>query len=160
MPLNGKEDRTQRHCFSIRCILLIYSLLTDINPEVSARVELWLQWTCCSVNKSLSDSLQPHGLQHARLPCPSPSPRVCSNSCPLSQWFYFNHLILCCPLPFPLTFPSVNESVLCIRWPEYWSFRFCISPFSEYWGLISFRVDWFDLLTIQGTLKSLLQHDN
>ena len=74
-----------------------------------------------------------------------------------------NHLILCHPL---LLLPSIfhsmrvfsNESVLCIRWPKYWSFNFCISPSSEYSRLISFRIDWFDLLAVQGTLKNLLQH--
>ena len=76
-----------------------------------------------------------------------------------------NHLILCHPLPFlPSVFPSIrvfsNESVLHIRWPKYWSFSFNISPSSEYSGLISFRFDWFDLLAVQGTLKSLLQHHN
>ena len=74
-----------------------------------------------------------------------------------------NHLILCCPLLLlPSIFPSIrvfsNESVLCIRWPKYWSFSFSISPSNEYSGLISFRVDWLDLLAVQGTLKSLLQH--
>ena len=73
-----------------------------------------------------------------------------------------NHLILCCPLLLPSIFPSIRvfskESVLCIRWPEYWSFSFSISPSNEYSGLISFRMDWFDLLVVQGTLKSLLQH--
>ena len=74
-----------------------------------------------------------------------------------------NHLILCHPLPFlPLIFPSIrvfsNKSVLHIRWPKYWSFSFSISPFSEYSGLISFRIHWLDLLAVQGTLKSLLQH--
>ena len=73
-----------------------------------------------------------------------------------------NHLILCCPLLLPSIFPSMrifsNESALCIRWPKYWSFRFSISPSSEYSGLISFRTDWFDFLAVQGTLKSLLQH--
>ena len=72
-----------------------------------------------------------------------------------------NHLILCHPLLLlPSIFPSIrifsNESVLCIRWPKYWSFSFSISPFSEYSGLISFRMDWFDLLAVQGTLKSLV----
>ena len=74
-----------------------------------------------------------------------------------------HHLILCCPL---LLLPSIipcirvfsSESALCIRWPRYWSFSFCISPSNEYSGLISFRIDWFDLLAVQGTLKSLLQH--
>ena len=74
-----------------------------------------------------------------------------------------NHLILCYPLFFPpSTLPSIrvfsNESVLCIRWPKYWSFSFSISPSNEYTGLISFRMDWLDLLAVQGTLKSLLQH--
>ena len=74
-----------------------------------------------------------------------------------------NHLILCCPLLFlPSLFPSIrvfsNESALCIRWPMYWSFSFSISPSSEYSGLISFRIDWLDLLRVQGTLKSLFQH--
>ena len=73
----------------------------------------------------------------------------------------YNHLILCHPL-LPSSFPSIkvfsSESVLCIRWPKYWSFSFSISPSSEYSGLISLRIDWFDLLAVQGTLKSLLQH--
>ena len=74
-----------------------------------------------------------------------------------------NHLILCLPLLLlPSIFPSIkvfsNELALCIRWPKYWSFSFSISPSNEYSGLISFRIDWFDLLTVQGTLKTLLQH--
>ena len=73
-----------------------------------------------------------------------------------------NHFILCRPLLPPSIFPSMrvfsNESVLCIRWPECWSFSFSISPSSEYSGLISFRIDWLDLLVVQGTLKSILQH--
>ena len=74
-----------------------------------------------------------------------------------------NHLILCHPLLLlPSIFPSIrvfpNELALCIRWPKYWSFSFNISPSNEYSGLISFRMDWFDLLAVQGTLKSLLQH--
>ena len=75
----------------------------------------------------------------------------------------FNHLILCHPLLLlPSIFPSIrvfsNESVLRIRWPKYWSFSFSISPSNEYSGLISFKIDWLDLLAVQGTLKSLLQH--
>ena len=77
----------------------------------------------------------------------------------------FNHLILCHPLfLLPSIFPNIkvssNESDLHIRWPKYWSFSFSISPSNEYSGLISFRIDWFDLLAVQGTLKSLLQHHN
>ena len=75
-----------------------------------------------------------------------------------------NHLILCHPLPLPSIFPSIrvfsSESALRIRWPKYWSFIFSISPSNEYSGLISFRIDWFDLLAVEGTLKSLLQHHN
>ena len=103
----------------------------------------------------VSDSLRPYELQHARPPCPSP--RVYSNSCPSS------HLILCHPLLLlPLIPPSIrvfsNESTLCMRWPKYWSFSFSIIPFKEHPGLISFRMDWLDLLAVQGTRKSLLQH--
>ena len=76
-----------------------------------------------------------------------------------------NHLILCRPLLLPPSiFPSIrvfsNESVLCIRWPKHWSFSFSLRPSNEYSGLISFRMDWLDLLSVQGTLKSLLQHHN
>ena len=111
----------------------------------------------------VSNSLWPHESQHARPHCPSPSPRVHSNSCPSSRWYHPAHLILCCPLlllpPIP---PSIrvfsNESTLCMRWPKYWSFSFSISPSNEHPGLISFRTDCLDLLVVQGTLKSLLQH--
>ena len=109
----------------------------------------------------MSDSLRPHGLQQARPPCPSPTPIACSNSCPLSG-MPSNHLILCCPLLPPSVFPSIrvfsSESVLRIKWPKYWSFSFNISPSNEHPGVISFRMDWLDLLALPGTLKSLLQH--
>ena len=114
----------------------------------------------------MSNSLWPHGLQHSRPPSPSPTPRACSNSCRSSWWWMpSNHLILCRPLlllpPIP---PSIrvfyNNSVLRIRWPKYWSYRFSISPANEYSELISFRMDWFDLLAVQGTLKILLQHQS
>ena len=115
-------------------------------------------------NSVMSDSLGPHGLQHTRLPCSSPTPRAFSNSCPLSQWCHpSNHLILCHPLLLqPSTLSSIrvfsNKSVLRIRWPKYWNFSFSISPSNGYLRLISFRTDWFHLLAVQGTLKSLLQH--
>ena len=111
----------------------------------------------------MSNSLWPHGLQHTRKPpCPSPTPGVCSNSCSLSRWCH-PVIILCCPLLLlPSIFPRIRvfskESALCIRWPKYWSFSFSISPSNENSGLISFRMDWLDLLAVQGTLKSLLQH--
>ena len=102
-------------------------------------------------------SLRPHGLQHTRPLCPPLSPGVRSNSCP-SCAIQPSHL-LPPPLPLPSAFPVFsNESVLHSRWPKYWSFNFSISPSNEYSGLISFRIDWFDLLAVQTTLKSLLQH--
>ena len=104
--------------------------------------------------------LRPHGLQHTRPPCPSPSPRVCSNSCPSSLVIPSNHLILCHPLLLPSVLPSIrvfsNESVLHIRWPKNCSFSFSISPSNEYLGLISFRMDRLNLFAVQGTLKSRL----
>ena len=118
----------------------------------------------------MSNSLWHHELKHTRLPYPSLSPRVCSNSCALSQWC--NLTILSSLIPFsscPQSFPHqgccvcfffffCNESALSIRWPKYWSFSFRISHRNEYSGLISFRIDWFDPLAVQGTLKTLLQH--
>ena len=108
----------------------------------------------------MSNSVQFHRLQHARLPCPSLTPGVHSHSCPLSQWCHPN----ISPSVFPFSsnpiFPSIsifsNGSVLFIRWSKYWSFSFSISPSNEYSGLISLRMNWLDLLEVQGTLQSLL----
>ena len=109
-------------------------------------------------------TLWSHGLQHAVLPGPSPSPAVGSKSCPLGQWC---HPTISSWHPLSLLtsiFPSIrvfsNESVFHIRWPKYRSFSFSISPSNEYSGLTSFTIDWFDLLAVQGTLESLLQHYN
>ena len=89
-------------------------------------------------------------------------PGVCSDSCALNRMMPSNHLILCYPLLPPSIFSSIrvfsSELALQIRWPKYWHFSFSISPSNEYSGLISLRIDWFDLLAVQGTLKSLLQH--
>ena len=112
------------------------------------------------------NSLGPHELQRPRLPYLSPIPRGYSNSCPLVMdelVMSSNHLILSRPLLLPSSiFPSIrvfsNESVLPIRWPKYCNFRFSISLSNEYSGLISLRMDWLDLLAVQGTFKSLLQH--
>ena len=109
----------------------------------------------------VSDSLQPHELQHARPPCPSPTPGVYSNSCPSSWWCH--PAISSSVIPFSSCSQSLPASgsfpgsQLCMRWPKYWSFSFSISPSNEHPGLISFRMDWLDLLAVQGTLKSLLQ---
>ena len=113
----------------------------------------------CSV---LSEYLWAHGLQHIRLPCPSSTPKACSNSHPLSRWCH--PTILSSVFPFSSAFNLSQHQglfqwvVLHIRWPKYWSFSFSISPSNEYSGLISFKIDWLDLLAVQGTLQSLLQH--
>ena len=100
----------------------------------------------------VSESLQPHGLQYTRLFCPPLSPRVCSNSCPLSRWCYLTNILCHLLLFLPSIFPSIrvfsNESALSIKWQKYWSFNFSISLSNEYSGF----------LAVQGTLKSLLQH--
>ena len=126
-----------RDKLSIRLLLIVCVILDITEPKEKQHTH---QNPCiynhllfsCSV---MSDSLQPHGLQHTRLLCPSPSPGVCSNSCPLNQ-LPSNHLILCCPLLLlPSVFPSVrdfsNEVALHITWPGYWSFSFSISTSSE-----------------------------
>ena len=108
------------------------------------------------------DSLRPHGLQYTRPSCPSPTLGAYSNSWPLTRWCH--PTISSSVIPFPPTsiFPNIrvfsNESVLHIRWPKDWSFSCSISPSNEHSGLISFRMEWLDLLAIQGILKSLLQH--
>ena len=110
----------------------------------------------------MSDSLRPHESQHARPPCPSPTSGVHSDTS-IESVMPSSHLILCHPLLLlPAIPPSIrvfsNESTLRMRWPKYWSFSFSISPSNEHPGLISFSMDWLDLLAVQGTLKSLLQH--
>ena len=109
----------------------------------------------------MSDSLRPHELQHTRPPCPSPTPGVHSDSS-IESVMPSSHLILCRPLLLLPPIPSSirvfsNESTLRMRWPKYWSFSFSIIPSKEHSGLI-FRMDWLDLLAVQGTRKSLLQH--
>ena len=110
----------------------------------------------------VSDSLRPHGLQHSR-PLSITNSRSIPKLMSIELVMPSNHLILCRPLLLlPSIFLSIrvfsNESVLHIRWPKYWSFSFSISPPNEHPGLIFFRVYWLDLLAVQGTLKSLLQH--
>ena len=113
----------------------------------------------CSI---VSDSLGRHRLQHTRLPCLTSSPRACPASRPSSRWCHPAISSSVNPSPLPSIFSSIrvfpSESVLHFRWSKYWSFSFSINPFNECSGLISFRMDWFDLLAVQMTLKSLLQH--
>ena len=111
----------------------------------------------------MSDSLLLHGMQQARLPLSFTISWSLLKLMTIELVMPSNHLILCHPLLFPPSiFPSIrvfsSESVLPIRWPKYWSFSFSLSPSNEYSGLISFSMDWLDLLAVQGTLKSLLQH--
>ena len=113
----------------------------------------------------MSNSLRPHGLRpHARLPCPEVHYLLKFAQIPsIESMIQSNHLILCCPLLLlPSIFPSIrvfsNGSALRIRWPKYWNFSFSISPSNESSELISFTIDWFDFLAVQGTLKSLFQH--
>ena len=126
---------------------------------MSVPISLLLLFSC----SVLSDSLWPHGLQHTRLPCISPSPRVCTNWCPLSWWCHPTISFSVVPFSsFPSISPSIgifsNELALHIRWSKHCSFSFIISPSKEYSRLISFRIDWFDLLAVQGTLKNLPEH--
>ena len=127
---------------------------------------IWFHWNKISVEKSVSvqfshsvvsDSLRPHEPQHTRSPCPSQIPGVHPNPCPLSRWCH--PTISSSVVPFSScirVFPSIrvfsNESALHIRWPEYWSCSFNISPSNEHPGMISFRMDWLDLLAVQGSL--------
>ena len=118
--------------------------------------QVWKESQFSSVQFSrsvVSDSLQPHELQHARPPCPPPTPRVYPNSCPSSQWCH--PVISSSVIPFssrPLSLLASesfsNESTLHMRWPKYWSFSFSISPSKGHPGLISFRMIWLDLLAV------------
>ena len=143
----------------------------ECSPSVPSRLGASMcQMRTRALNLSLVHSvaqscptLQSHGLQHTRPPCPSLTPRSLLKHMSIETVIPPNHLILCLPLLLlPSTFTSIrvfsNESVLSIRWPKYWNFNFSISPSNEYSGLISFRMDWLDLLAVQGTLKSLPQH--
>ena len=124
-------------------------------PRARVRSLVWLLFSC----PVMSNSLQPQALQPAMVPCPSASPRVCSSSCPLHQWCHptISSFLLSFPSAFNLSQPRSfsNKSAVHITWPKYWSFNFSICPSNEYSVLISFKIDWFDLLVVQGTLKSL-----
>ena len=140
----------------------------------TGKIIAWTRWTfvgkvksllliCClsSVQFSLSDSFRPHELLHTRPPCPSPTPGVHPNPHPLSQWCHpaISSSVVpfsSCPQILPCIRVFSNESTLHIRWPKYWSISFSIIPSKEHPGLISFRMDWLELLEVQGTLKSLL----
>ena len=145
------------HITSSWISFLICKLMTS-TKIISSVSKILLLYSVQFSHSVVSNSLQPHGLQHARPPGPSPTQTqvhwvgdAIQPSHPLSS-------LLLLPSIFPSIRVFSNESVLHIRWPVYWSFSFNISPSNEYSGLISFRMDWVDLLAVQGTLKSLLQH--
>ena len=110
----------------------------------------------------MSDSLWPHGMQHSRLPCSSPTLGACSDSCPSSWWCHLTVSSFVVPFSHLQFFPASGSFPMSQFFTsggqKYWSFSFSISPSNEYSGLISFRIAWLDLLAVQGTLKSLLQH--
>ena len=144
--------KVYHYCYQFSWLALLYSkiVISSVQFQFSRSV--------------VSDSLRTHESQHARPPRPSPTPGVHSDSrASIELVMTSSHLILCHPLlllpPIPrsIRFFS-NESTLCMRWPKYWSFSFNIIPSKEIPGLISFRMDWLDLLAVQGTLKNLLQH--
>ena len=149
------------HCLQSSVLKSLNAFLVCVFPSTSLKPSV-SQFSCSVVY----DSLRPHDLKNVRPLCLSPTPGVYSNSCPLSQWSH--PTISTSVVPFsvlpPSIFPSIrvfsNESVLRIRWPKYWSFSFSISPSNEYSGLISFRIDWLDLLAVQGTLKNLQHHSS
>ena len=140
---------TRKKNFTTRIILLKLHYTFIVSFQISCSV-VW-------------ESLQPHALKHARPPCPSPNSQSLLKLISFESVMPSNHLSLCHPLILlPSVFPSIkvfsNESALHMRWPKYCRFGFSLSPSNEYSGLISFRLDWLDLLSVHGTLKSLLQH--
>ena len=172
---SGKNERKQicyiysmEYCLSIENNELQIFLATCMNlksARLSKRSQIHIQTTYCI---SSVQSLSRVWLFATPWTAACQASLSITNSWSLLKLFSIelvmpsNHLILGCPLLLPSIFPSIrvfsSESVLCIRWPKYWSFSFSISPFSEYSGMISFRMDWLDLLEVQGMLKSLLQH--
>ena len=157
-----------RGLYQSQCLLMFNIVWQSFTTERKMRKtgqwiyrQYLLQLYHCSVHKSFPTLCDP-------MDCSTPGIPVLHYLLQFAQTHVIelmmssNHLILCCPLLLPSIFSSIkvftSESVLRIRWPEYWSFRFSISLSNEYSGLISFRIDWFDLLAVQGTLKSLLQH--
>ena len=169
--LGNPRRRCQHGLFLVRapfwlvdnCLLTISTYVVGKEREHMSSLASFLQFSSvhfrCSV---VSDCLGLHGLQHARPPCPSPTPGAYSNSCPSSPWYHPAFSFSVIPFSSHLKSPRImvfsNESVLHIRWPKYWSFSFNISSSNDYSGLISFWMVWLNLLAVQGTLKSLLQH--
>ena len=153
--------QSAKHCLNYYNILILdldiiqYLLMCFNSRNISFQVQF--------SHSVVFDSLWHQSLQHARLPCPSPTPRTYSNSYRLNQW-WCSPTVSSSVIPFSSrlqSFPTSgvsSESVLLIRWPKYWSFSFSISLSNEYSGLISFRIDWLGLLAVQGTLKTIFSN--
>ena len=159
LPSGYSYSKWSLHLLICNCIDGPHLLIKVLNCSA-------VQFSSVQFSRSaMSDSLRHHEPQHTRPPCSSSAPGVHPNSCPMSppkpMSIQLSHL-LSSPSPPASTFPSIrvfsNESALHMRWPKYWSFSFSISPSNKHPGLISFRMDWLDLLAVQGTLKSLLQY--
>ena len=138
----------------MECQLINSSFILWFGPSTASNFMILIQFSSVA---QLCLTLQPQGLSHARLPCPSPSSKACSNSYPLSQWCYPTILSSVIPFSCLQSFPASGSFLM--NWLfSSGSQSFIISPSSEYSGLISFGTDWFNLLAVQGTLQSLLQH--
>ena len=149
--VQGRLRSSEASWCTCRIPLHLSVLVQNITPLLWKCSEFIFLWWLLLLSRSVvSYSLRPHGLQRARLPCPSLSPGACSNSCSLSHWCNPSHLLPTLLRLLPSIFPSIrvfsSASVLHIRWSKNWSFS--ISPSNEHSGLISFRVDWFDLLAV------------
>ena len=142
-------------CPRERWLICFYYSSWSKDLECSPELSRWMSCHFCSVqfiHSVVPNSLWPHVLKHPRLPCPSPAPGAYSDSRPSSQWCHPTISSLVGPLSFPSIRVFSRESLLPIWWPKYWRFSFSIGPSNEYSGLISFRIDWLDLLAIQETL--------
>ena len=166
MGIDSREIQVTLRCLSVVVISFLSPETEQLSPKEgrgeTATLSSSLRILLLFSHSIMSGFLVPQGLQHTSLLCPSPSPGVCSNSCPLSRWCHptiaSSAALFSCPQSFPASGSYLNRWLaLRIRWPRYWSFSFSISPSNEHSGLTSFRIDWFDL-AVQGTLKSLLQH--
>ena len=157
--MGGRQVPHSEECMNQPFLLLPFQVKCEFAPSP---VKSKQPWRCqfSSVFSSVqfsrsvvSNSFRPQGLQHTKLPCQSPNSQSLLKLRLIELMMPSNHLILCYPLLFlPSIFPSIrvfsNESILCIRWPKYWSFSFSISPSSEYSGLISFSIGWLDLFAV------------
>ena len=165
MPLSSRKENyflTTLFSKTRNFIRIIYNCTyVHAHTHPHTQSDTW-KLCCCSVTRSYPVLCDPMPWQHARPLCPSPSPEVCPSSCPLHRWCHpaissSDALFFFSLQSFPASDFS-NESAVHIRWPKYCSFNCSISLSNEYSGLISLKIDWFDLLAVQGTLRSLLQH--